>query len=680
MYEGIKLDGAAAADHTAVLYCVINETLERLCARKMYKSGAAALRASVDNALLMCSQLEAGTGYASFLVGHQCDQETVCVYVSGGCFTRPGYSCAVSWACMRWFPATRGGCCSSEGTMVLESVLNNPLPLAKFSWSRRHEALRLARLALHSMHRLFTAGLGDFNLEVTFSPSCAFSNAPATTAAPPSTAAASGAAASVHAAGGAQEASPACPAQARPPAAPHTLTVASPGRAAVPAAAVAAAGAALAMQAKLDIGIQTDSGSARSGGCDGGATEDGAAPMDTDAPQYCVPAAVVTTGTAVNGMHAMSRSASCAMEGDAVLRKGEAAAARTDAAAVAAAPADLEGTPKQQQQPVTDTAAAGMPLPCTAGFWNALHSPQSCPHSLHQGVPRLTTVIGAGAPNTSDVAPSLLHTLANAATADAFTEVPKASDTAQPLAASPPAMAPSNLPGRSSASAPQMNVADLFTQWPMPLAQATSMPDANRASTGGLPRTAQSLPEASLSHVLNAIPEGALGVAEPNAAGAVHAAPSGAFSSGAFGGLGGFSGLLPGKTMSLDPSGSGAFPKVEPLSRPGGPTLNAAAAVTTDELMNAFDEASELRLRALGAVGGALAAGRGGKRRRVDGGRTFHQSIGIGNVGKKGGSDTPGGVQVSMVALCNYILTHGGWEKVRTVTAPCCQFWYSLPV
>ena len=68
MYEGIKLDGAAAADHTAVLYCVINETLERLCARKMYKSGAAALRASVDNALLMCSQLEAGTGYASFLL------------------------------------------------------------------------------------------------------------------------------------------------------------------------------------------------------------------------------------------------------------------------------------------------------------------------------------------------------------------------------------------------------------------------------------------------------------------------------------------------------------------------------------------------------------------------------------------------------------------------------------
>jgi hypothetical protein len=84
--------------------------------------------------------------------------------------------------------------------------------------------------------------------------------------------------------------------------------------------------------------------------------------------------------------------------------------------------------------------------------------------------------------------------------------------------------------------------------------------------------------------------------------------------------------------------------------------------------MHAFDEASELRLRALGAMGGAMAAG-GGKRRRMDGGRTFHQSIGIGNVGKKGGSDTPGGVQVSMVALCNYILSHGGWEKVGIVVA-----------
>ena len=41
------------------------------------------------------------------------------------------------------------------------------------------------------------------------------------------------------------------------------------------------------------------------------------------------------------------------------------------------------------------------------------------------------------------------------------------------------------------------------------------------------------------------------------------------------------------------------------------------------------------------------------------------RSIGIGNVGKKGGNVTPGGVQVSLVALCNYILRHGGWEKVR---------------
>lgn len=61
------LDGAAAADHTAALYCAINESLEKLASRKMYKSGATTLRASVDRALLMCSQLEAGTGYAHLL-------------------------------------------------------------------------------------------------------------------------------------------------------------------------------------------------------------------------------------------------------------------------------------------------------------------------------------------------------------------------------------------------------------------------------------------------------------------------------------------------------------------------------------------------------------------------------------------------------------------------------------
>jgi hypothetical protein len=61
-YKGMKLDGAAAADHTAALYCTINETLERLAAKKMYKAGATALRDSVDRALLMCSHLESGTG------------------------------------------------------------------------------------------------------------------------------------------------------------------------------------------------------------------------------------------------------------------------------------------------------------------------------------------------------------------------------------------------------------------------------------------------------------------------------------------------------------------------------------------------------------------------------------------------------------------------------------------
>lgn len=89
------------------------------------------------------------------------------------------------------------------------------------------------------------------------------------------------------------------------------------------------------------------------------------------------------------------------------------------------------------------------------------------------------------------------------------------------------------------------------------------------------------------------------------------------------------------------------------------------APVTTEELVRAFAEASDLRMRALGAVGLVDdCGGRGQKRRRVDGGRTFHPTIGIGNVGKKGGSDVPGGVQVSMVSLCDYILRHGGWDQV----------------
>lgn len=63
LHGGAKLDATAAADHTAALYCCINETLERLASRKMYKSGATALREGVDRALLMCSQLETSAGY-----------------------------------------------------------------------------------------------------------------------------------------------------------------------------------------------------------------------------------------------------------------------------------------------------------------------------------------------------------------------------------------------------------------------------------------------------------------------------------------------------------------------------------------------------------------------------------------------------------------------------------------
>ena len=88
--------------------------------------------------------------------------------------------------------------------------------------------------------------------------------------------------------------------------------------------------------------------------------------MDTDVPHSSAPPAMAPPGPAANVLQAMSRSASCAMEGDAVLRKGEAALAgapRTDTTAVAATPSDVRGTPKQHESvPATDAAAAGKPL------------------------------------------------------------------------------------------------------------------------------------------------------------------------------------------------------------------------------------------------------------------------------------------------------------------------------
>ena len=208
------------------------------------------------------------------------------------------------------------------------------------------------------------------------------------------------------------------------------------------------------------------------------------------------------------------------------------------------------------------------------------------------------------------------------------------SGASQPLGASPPSMPPSIAAGQDAASLPQMNVAELFTQWPMPLGQAASMPDASAASKGH--------PEASLPQVLHAIPEASLAPGDARDDAAMAEFPSGAFSPAAFSGCARYGGLLPGNAMPLDPAGVGAFPEVEPLACPGGPNLTAAATVTTDELKleRAFYKAS--------------------------GKSTFPpRSIGIGNVGKKGGNVTPGGVQVSLVALCNYILRHGGWEKVR---------------
>jgi hypothetical protein len=88
--------------------------------------------------------------------------------------------------------------------------------------------------------------------------------------------------------------------------------------------------------------------------------------------------------------------------------------------------------------------------------------------------------------------------------------------------------------------------------------------------------------------------------------------------------------------------------------------------VTTEELIQAFDQAAALRRNAIGMLATEEGGGQGKRRKVAGGGRLFHPTIGIGNVGKRGGSDMPGGITVSMVDLCDYILRHGGWERVRS--------------
>jgi hypothetical protein len=68
-----------------------------------------------------------------------------------------------------------------------------------------------------------------------------------------------------------------------------------------------------------------------------------------------------------------------------------------------------------------------------------------------------------------------------------------------------------------------------------------------------------------------------------------------------------------------------------------------------------------------GGLGGAGGGPSGGppRKRKKDAGQPYRDTIGIGNVGRKGG-DQRGGVMVRTVDLANYIYAAGGWEGVRT--------------
>lgn len=52
------------------------------------------------------------------------------------------------------------------------------------------------------------------------------------------------------------------------------------------------------------------------------------------------------------------------------------------------------------------------------------------------------------------------------------------------------------------------------------------------------------------------------------------------------------------------------------------------------------------------------------KKRKKEDPHPYRETIGIGNVGKRGGADTRGGVTVKTVDVCNYIYNSGGWETV----------------
>jgi hypothetical protein len=92
-----------------------------------------------------------------------------------------------------------------------------------------------------------------------------------------------------------------------------------------------------------------------------------------------------------------------------------------------------------------------------------------------------------------------------------------------------------------------------------------------------------------------------------------------------------------------------------------------AGNLTARELSLVFNEAAELKSSqqvSEGAGAGESAALAPSKKRKKEEPHPYRETIGIGNVGKRGGADTRGGVTVKTVDLCNYIYNSGGWESV----------------
>jgi hypothetical protein len=83
------------------------------------------------------------------------------------------------------------------------------------------------------------------------------------------------------------------------------------------------------------------------------------------------------------------------------------------------------------------------------------------------------------------------------------------------------------------------------------------------------------------------------------------------------------------------------------------------------EMVAVFDEAAKMKREAEPFPDPPpVGANAPMKKRKKDGGQPYRDTIGIGNVGRKGG-DQRGGVMVKTVDLCNYIYAAGGWEGVR---------------